>query len=96
MSSNNIVKTRNKYLYPKESIDNEYLLKLNYSKHLWMEKEIKSVANVTRKDVKEFIRIASEIPFRPEVQEYPFNKANEAIMDIKNRKVKGGKVLMVK
>lgn len=79
----------------KESIDTDYLLKLDYPQHLWMEKEIKSVANVTRKDVEEFIKIAAEIPFKPEVQEYPFEQANEAIMDIKNRKVKGGKVLMV-
>ncbi|MBN1181391.1 MAG: zinc-dependent alcohol dehydrogenase family protein [Bacteroidales bacterium] len=79
----------------KENIDTDYLKQLDYPRHLWMEKEIKSVANVTRKDVEEFIRIAAEIPFKPEVQEYAFDKANEAIMDIKNRKVKGGKVLIV-
>ncbi len=79
----------------KEDIDQEYLLKLNYAKHLWMEKEIKSVANVTSYDVKEFIRIAAEIPFKPEVEIYPFERANEAIMDIKQRKIKGAKVLVI-
>ena len=79
----------------KEHIDTDYLLHLDYPRHLWREKEIKSVANVTRNDVKEFIKIAAAIPFKPEVQEYPFNRANDAIADIKNRKVKGGKVLMI-
>jgi len=35
-----------------------------------MEKEIKSVANITRKDVEEFLALAVEIPIRPEFQEY--------------------------
>jgi propanol-preferring alcohol dehydrogenase len=79
----------------KEETDKEYLLKLNYPAHLWMEKEIRSVANVTRKDVTEFIRLAAQMPFKPEVEEYPFESANQAIMDIKNRKIKGAKVLVI-
>ncbi len=79
----------------KEDIDNEYLLNIDYDKHLWMEKEIKSVANVTSFDVKELIRIAAEMPFKPEVELYPFEKANQAILDIKNRKIKGAKVLLI-
>ncbi len=43
----------------KESGDQDYLYRLDYSRHLWMEKEIKSVANVTANDVREFIRIAA-------------------------------------
>jgi propanol-preferring alcohol dehydrogenase len=54
----------------KEEIDKDYLLELDYPAHLWLEKEIKSVANVTRKDVSEFLQLASEIPIVPEVQEY--------------------------
>jgi propanol-preferring alcohol dehydrogenase len=79
----------------KEKVDQEYLQKLDYPKHLWMEKEIKSVANVTRRDVEEFIRIAAEIPFKPVVEEYPFEEANKAIMDIKQRKIRGAKVLRI-
>jgi propanol-preferring alcohol dehydrogenase len=79
----------------KENIDIQYLLNLDYPSHLWMEKEIKSVANVTGFDVKEFIRIAALMKFKPEVQLYPFEQANQAIMDIKNRKIKGAKVLMI-
>jgi propanol-preferring alcohol dehydrogenase len=78
----------------KEAVDQDYLLKLDYSRHLWMEKEIKSVANVTRKDVETLIRLAAEMPFKPEVEEYPFEKANQAILDIKNRKIRGAKVLI--
>jgi propanol-preferring alcohol dehydrogenase len=79
----------------KESIDTEYLLKIDYSRHLWMEKEIKSVANVTSQDVKSFVRIAAEIPLKPEVEIYAFENANQAIMDIKKRKIKGAKVLVL-
>ncbi|HEY5692248.1 MAG TPA: alcohol dehydrogenase catalytic domain-containing protein, partial [Cyclobacteriaceae bacterium] len=52
----------------KESLDQEELLNLNYEKHLWMEKEIKSVANITRQDVEEFLKIAAEIPIKPKVK----------------------------
>jgi alcohol dehydrogenase, propanol-preferring len=79
----------------KEDGDKDYLLNLDYSKHLWMEKEIKSVANVSRRDVEEFIRLAAEMPFKPEVEEYDFEKANQAIMDIKNRSIRGAKVLVM-
>lgn len=78
----------------KEIIDKDYLLNIDYPRHLWMEKEIKSVANVTSKDVREFIKIASEMHFKSEVEIYPFANANQAIMDIKNRKIKGAKVLV--
>jgi alcohol dehydrogenase, propanol-preferring len=79
----------------KESTDQESLYNIHYSRHLWMEKEIKSVANVTRNDVREFIRIAAEMPFKPDVETYPFEDANRAIMDIKSRKIKGAKVLII-
>ncbi len=54
----------------KEEADKNELLRLDYPQHLWLEKEIKSVANVTRKDVEEFLSLAAAIPLRPEVQEY--------------------------
>lgn len=79
----------------KESVDQEYLFHIDYPTHLWMEKEIKSVANVTSHDVKEFIRIAAKMPFRPEVETYSFDRANQAIIDIKERKIKGAKVLII-
>ncbi len=79
----------------KESIDIDYLMKMDYSKHLWMEKEIKSVANVERNDVSEFLKIASEIPIKPEIQKYSLKGANKALLEIKQRKIKGAKVLVM-
>ena len=75
--------------------DKDELLKLDYGEHLWMEKEIKSVANVTSSDVRNFLKTASEIPIKPDVKTYSFDEANKAIMDIKNRKIRGAKVLMI-
>ena len=79
----------------KEETDKDYLLNIDYSRHLWMEKEIRSVANVTRNDVKEFLEIASEIPVIPEVQEYKLEEANIALSELKKRKIRGAKVLVI-
>lgn len=79
----------------KESTDQQALESISYQDHLWKEKEIKSVANITRKDVFEFLQIASEIPITPEVELYAFEKANAALTDLKHKHVKGAKVLRV-
>lgn len=80
----------------KEDVDKEYLQKLDYPEHLWMEKEIKSVANVARRDVSEFLEIAAQIPIFPEVQEYSLEEANQAIYELKTAKIRGAKVLSIK
>jgi len=80
----------------KEKVDKEYLLRLDYPTHLWLEKEIKSVANVARSDVSEFLELAAEIPIKPEVQEFPLEGANEALVELKTRKIRGAKVLRIK
>ncbi len=79
----------------KESIDTKVLSGLDYATHLWMEKEIKSVANVTSADVREFLNISGEMDLKPDVQLYPFEEANAAIMDIKQRRIRGAKVLSI-
>ncbi|MGC9521132.1 MAG: zinc-dependent alcohol dehydrogenase family protein [Anaerolineae bacterium] len=79
----------------KEGGDRDYLLNLDYATHLWWEKEIKSVANVTRKDVSEFLQLAAEIPLEPTVQEYPLAQANEALMSLRAGGIRGGKVLRI-
>ncbi|MBM4333288.1 MAG: zinc-dependent alcohol dehydrogenase family protein [Deltaproteobacteria bacterium] len=79
----------------KEDIDKEFLLKLDYAQHLWMEKEIKSVANVARCDVSEFLQLAAKIPIRPEVQEFQLEEANQALLELKQRKIRGAKVLRI-
>jgi propanol-preferring alcohol dehydrogenase len=79
----------------KEEVDKEYLLNMNYETDLWLEKEIKSVANVTRNDVVEFLEIAKEIPIRPEIQIFNLEDANKALLEIKEGKIKGAKVLKI-
>lgn len=79
----------------KEDIDKNYLVNIDYSKHLWMEKEIVSVANVTRSDIKELLDLAAEIPIIPEIQEYKLEEANIALTELKNRKIRGAKVLVI-
>ncbi len=77
----------------KEQTDKEILLLLDYPSQLWMEKEIKSVANVTRQDVREFLDLAAEAGIKPEVQEFPLKDANQALVEMKQGKIRGAKVL---
>ncbi|PNV78726.1 MAG: alcohol dehydrogenase [Dictyoglomus turgidum] len=80
----------------KEEGDKEFLLNLKYERDLWMEKEIKSVANVTRKDVEEFLKIAEKLNFKPEIQIYPLEEANKALLELKEGKIRGAKVLKIR
>jgi propanol-preferring alcohol dehydrogenase len=79
----------------KEEVDKESLLKLDYPSQLWMEKEIKSVANVTRADVWEFLQLAVEANIKPEFQEYDLQEANQALTELKQGKIRGSKVLKI-
>lgn len=79
----------------KEEVDKSYLLKLDYPAHLWLEKEIKSVANVTRSDVSEFLQLAAEIPMKPAVEVYDLEEANRALLELKHGKVHGAKILKI-
>jgi propanol-preferring alcohol dehydrogenase len=79
----------------KEESDKGSLLRIDYPEHLWMEKEIRSVANVTRRDVREFLELAAAIPLRPETEEFPLREANEALLRLKNRNIRGAKVLRI-
>ncbi|MFH1852244.1 MAG: zinc-dependent alcohol dehydrogenase family protein [Candidatus Neomarinimicrobiota bacterium] len=79
----------------KEDTDKDVLARLDYPSQLWQEKEIKSVANVTRSDVIEFLELAAAIPIRPEVREYALTEANTALTDMKNRAIRGAKVLRI-
>ena len=55
--------------------------RLVYDEHLWHEKEIKSVANVTRRDAEEFLPLAAQVPIRPRVREFAPEQANEALIN---------------
>ena len=68
---------------------------LDYAQLLWHEKEIKSVANITRKDTQDFLALAAEIPIIPEVQEFKMEEANEALVLLKQGKIQGAAVLIM-
>jgi propanol-preferring alcohol dehydrogenase len=75
--------------------DKRSLLAIDYAAHLWQEKEIKSVANITRRDVEEFLELAADMRLKPEIQLYPLEQANRALAELKAGKIRGAKVLQV-
>ncbi|RUM37662.1 MAG: alcohol dehydrogenase [Desulfobulbus sp.] len=77
----------------KEDRDRRQLLRLEYERHLWQEKEIKTVANVCREDVRSFLRLAAEIGIKPQVECYPLAHANSALRKLKQGSFAGAKVL---
>jgi len=79
----------------KEAADRDAMLRLDYSSHLWHEKEIKSVANVARSDVSCFLELADRIPIIPEVETFSLHAANRALMELKNQRIRGAKVLLM-
>ena len=79
----------------KEDSDIDSLLSLDYQSHLWLEKEIKSVANVTREDVAGFLSVASTLGIEAEVTEYGLEEANTALLEIRRGGGKGAKVLKI-
>jgi alcohol dehydrogenase, propanol-preferring len=62
---------------------------------LWGERSVRSVANLTRRDGDEFLRIAPEVPVRVEAETHPLESANEAIADLRAGKIRGSAVLTV-
>ncbi len=79
----------------KESGDQQRLLDLDYARHLWLEKEIRTVANITRRDVREFLQIAADAAIAPAVQEYPLEDANAALRDLRSGGGHGSRVLRI-
>jgi propanol-preferring alcohol dehydrogenase len=79
----------------KEDGDKHRLSEIRYEKHLWLEKEIKTVANVTHSDIAEFLPVAAAIPLHVETQSYPLEKANEALQDLRRGHIRGAKVLTI-
>jgi len=79
----------------KQDADKDCLLNVSYHEHLWMEREIKSVANVTRQDIAEFLPLAARIPITPRVETYNLEDANRALIELKHHPVKGAKVLVI-
>jgi propanol-preferring alcohol dehydrogenase len=68
---------------------------LEYGEYVWYEKELKSVANVARRDALEFLPLAAEIGITPKVQEFELGQANEALRLLKAGKMQGAGVLKI-
>ncbi len=68
---------------------------LDYQKHLWHERVIRSVANSTRADGQGLLDAAARIPVRTEVQTFPYQEANQALQDLKQGRINGAAVLVV-
>ena len=68
---------------------------LDYAEYLWLEREIKSVANVTRQDAEEFLPLAAQIPIVPTIEEFPLAQANEVLLAIKHSKLRAAAVLKI-
>jgi propanol-preferring alcohol dehydrogenase len=77
----------------KDDRDKSEWLSIDYARDLWLEREIKSVANVTRADVRGFLDAAAAIPIRPRVSTFPLEEANEAIASLANGDRRGAIVL---
>jgi len=80
----------------KEAGDQDLLAGLDYDRHLWREKSLSTVANVTRQDVTECLRLAAEIPLLPHVTAYSLERANEALLSLKGGTIRGAKVLQLR
>ncbi|MDR3569012.1 MAG: zinc-dependent alcohol dehydrogenase family protein [Syntrophobacteraceae bacterium] len=68
---------------------------LDYESHLFYEKNIHSVTANTRRDGEELLRIAAEIPVKPQVQLFPLREANRALLWLKEDRLEGSGVLVV-
>ena len=79
----------------KEAGDRGLMADISYEDHLWQEKEVKSVANVTHRDLEEFLPIAARIPLRVEFQAYKLEQANQALRDLRAGHVRGAKILKI-
>jgi propanol-preferring alcohol dehydrogenase len=79
----------------KEGSDRELLADLRYEDHLWLEKEIKTVANVTHRDLSEFLPLAARVPLHVATETYPLEAANDALNDLKRGHIRGAKVLTI-
>ncbi len=79
----------------KEDRDRQALGELRYHEHLWMEREVKSVANVTARDIREFLALAPDVPVRPAVATYPLEQAVRALADLRRGDVTGSKVVLI-
>jgi propanol-preferring alcohol dehydrogenase len=61
---------------------------------LWEERTLRSAANLTRRDGEEFLALAAAVPVRTEVTEYPLDRANDALEDLRAGRFRGAAVVV--
>lgn len=66
----------------------------DYDRLLWGERQIRSVANMTRSDARDFLRLASEIGIRPQVMPFSLEQVNEALLSIQRDSIDGAAVIV--
>ena len=66
----------------------------DYDRLLWGERQLRSVANMTRADARDFLALAAEIGLRPKVTVFSLDQANEALMAVKNDAIDGAAVIV--
>ncbi len=79
----------------KEDKDKSLMATISYEDHLWKEKSLRTVANVTSDDISTFLAVAAEAGIHPEVQVYPLRDANRALQELRAGNVRGAKVLRI-
>src|SRR5690606_25990601 len=68
---------------------------LDYQRHLFQERQVRSVTANTRRDGEELLAIAARIPIRPRTAAYPLERADEALADLAHDRVTGAAVLQI-
>lgn len=66
----------------------------DYDRLLWGERQIRSVANMTREDARDFLALAADIKLKPKVTSFPLGKANEALQALKSDSIDGAAVIL--
>ena len=66
----------------------------DYDTLLWGERQIRSVANMTRNDARDYLQLAAEIDIKPQIQTFPLTHANEALQAVKNETANGPCVIL--
>ena len=66
----------------------------DYDSLLWGERQIRSVANMTRTDARDFLALAAEIKLKPKATSFPIEQVNEAMLEVKESRIDGAVALI--
>lgn len=76
------------------SIHLDRMPQFDYDRLLWGERQIRSVANMTRDDARDFLKLAAEINMQPKVTSFPLDQANEALLAVKHDAIDGAAAIL--